>query len=300
MLKPPDLPDFEKVLIPPRRFRFGLAWLVPVLAFLPAIVTLVLIRLYAVNLPFWDDWERVPYIRMWEKGTLTFKALCAPHIDHRMFFPRLIMLGCNKLSGGDLRLEMAVNFVIVLLTAVGVVKLLQATIEPGSRLPWGLIFAGNLLLFSPMQYENWLWAVQTAFFLPMACLVWVLVVVLRPRRWWIRQAAALSLAIIGTHSFGHGFIVWPAVLGVVVLTQRFPGTARDPPWPSHRGRTALPRFEKTPSRFSGISRDVRMAAWHRHGADDSWLDLWQPDDGALPPVPPAGEGRSHVSPALQD
>ncbi len=226
----PDSPAPADAVLRPRRFRFRGTCLLPVLAFVPALVTLLLIRLHAVNVPFWDDWERVPYIRMWEEGTLTLKALYAPHIDHRMFFPRLIMLVCNSLSGGDLRVEMAVNFLIVLLTAIGVVKLLQITVTPGSNLPWGLIFTGNLILFSPMQYENWLWAVQTAFFLPMACLIWSLVIVLRPWRWWVRLLAALALALVGTHSFGHGFVVWPAVLGVVLLTREFQGAARNRWW----------------------------------------------------------------------
>ena len=68
-----------------------------------------------------------------------------------MFFPRVIMLICNHLSDGNLRVEKAVNFIIVLLTAIGIVKLLRTTLPPATPLPWGLIFAGNLLLFPPMQ-----------------------------------------------------------------------------------------------------------------------------------------------------
>jgi len=78
--------------------------------FTPAIVTALLFKATAVNMPFWDDWERVPYIQMWHEGTLSLKVLYALHIDHRMFFPRLIMLVCNELSGGDLRLEIGVTF----------------------------------------------------------------------------------------------------------------------------------------------------------------------------------------------
>lgn len=221
-----------ETIVPPapenvRRFQLSWRLVLPVLAFLPAVVTALLIKSSAVNVPFWDDWERVPYIQMWQEGTLTLKALYAPHIDHRMFFPRVLMLICNELSGGDLRVEIAMNFLIVLLAAIGVVMLLRRTLAAEQPLPWALIFTINLLLFTPMQYENWLWAVQTAFFLPMTCLVWALVAVVTPWRWWVRLLVALSLALVATHSFGHGFAIWPAVFGVALLRRDFGASRKD-------------------------------------------------------------------------
>jgi hypothetical protein len=188
----------------------------PVLAFLPAIALLGWITEFAVNVPYWDDWERGVLLQKLEEGSLTIKDLNAPHIDHRMLFPRILMIGLNEVSGGDLRWEMACSWLFAVVAALGLVGLARATVfERGMN--WGVIFAVNLVVFSPMQWDNWLWGIQIAFMLPMACLIWAIWVVLKPWVWWKRWGICVILAIVATHSFGHGFVVWPAVFGLVLL-----------------------------------------------------------------------------------
>ena len=193
------------------------------LAFVPAVVLGSQVQKYNVDASVWDDWERVPVIEKFEKGTLTFKDLYAPHIEHRIFFPRLLFLALNHLSGGDLRWEVVAVFIIALLAALGVWRLAVLTLGAGKHL-WGLLFLTNLILFSPMQYENWLWAIQTAFLLPMTCMVWALVVMRLPWSWGKKFAACLGLALIATHSFGHGMLIWPMVFGMALLLVQSEGS----------------------------------------------------------------------------
>jgi len=190
-------------------------WL-PLLAFSPAILMLYLMSVFAVNVPYWDDWERGVLIQKFREGTLTLKDLNAPHIDHRMLFPRILMILMNELSGGDLRWEMACSFGFVVLAAVGLCALARVTVFE-QRMHWGIIFAVNLVLFSPMQWDNWLWGIQIAFMLPMTCLIWAIVFALKPWIWWKRFAVCAVLAVVATHSFGHGFVVWPAIFALVLL-----------------------------------------------------------------------------------
>ena len=147
--------------------RFGaLPWR-PILTFIasfsPAILLALLINQNAVSIPVWDGWERIAFF----EGPLTWKELYAPHIDHRMVFPRLLMVGLGHLGDGDLRWEIAVTFLFGLAVGIGVWRLALATI---GRESWGawLTFLCNLWIFSPIQYDNWLWAYQTAFMMPMA------------------------------------------------------------------------------------------------------------------------------------
>jgi len=188
----------------------------PILAFSPAMVMLFLISTFAVNVPYWDDWERGVLLQKFHEGSLSFKDLNAPHIDHRIFFPRILMLIINELSGGDLRWEMACSFGFVVLAALGLCSLARATVFD-HQMNWGVIFAMNLMVFSPMQWDNWLWGIQIAFMLPMTCLIWAIVVALKPWFWWKRLAICLFLAVVATHSFGHGFVVWPAIFCLVLL-----------------------------------------------------------------------------------
>lgn len=192
----------------------------PILAFLPALVTWLLVQAFAVNVPYYDDWERGGLLEKYYEARLSFQDLNAPHIDHRMFFPRVLILLLNELSGGDLRWEMYCSFGFVVLAGIGLCVLARATVLAG-KMNWGVVFAINLVVFSPMQWDNFLWAVQIAFMLPMTCLIWALVVAIRPWVWWKRLSLCLALAIAATHSFGHGFVVWPAVFCLALLRRDF-------------------------------------------------------------------------------
>ncbi len=204
--------------------------LLPALAaFLPALVLGWLVMRNASDTPVWDDWERGPLIEKFSNGTLTFNDLYAPHIDHRILFPRIIILTLNALSGGDLRWEIGCVFLTGLLAAIGVWQLARATVFAG-KTNWGFIFLANLVILSPIAWDNWLWGVQIAFLLPMTCTIWALVTVLKPWRWWQRLLVCLALAIVGTHSFGHGFAVWPAVFGLALLVKEFHATAAERRW----------------------------------------------------------------------
>jgi len=189
---------------------------IPLLAFLPALVLMKWVSECAVNVPYWDDWERGGMLQKYQEGSLSVGDLNAPHIDHRMLFPRILMVVLNELSGGDLRWEMACSWVFAVAAAVGLCVLARATVF-AKGMNWGVIFAMNLVVFSPMQWDNWLWGIQIAFMLPMTCLIWALVVVLKPWNWWKRWLVCAVLATVATHSFGHGFVVWPAVFGLVLL-----------------------------------------------------------------------------------
>ena len=191
--------------------------------FLPAVVTAALVGKFAVNVPVWDDWERAPLIDKLESGKLEFSDLYAPHIEHRMFFPRLILLASNRISGGDLTVEMWIAFLVVVLTAIALFLLLRMTFPGRPGIVYPGTFCINLVLFSPLQWENFLWAIQVAFLLPMCCLCWALVVLCLGKNWSLRRrfAACLILAIVGSHSFSHGLLIWPVVLMMALLQSDF-------------------------------------------------------------------------------
>ena len=123
-----------------------------------------------------------------------------------------MILALNGLSDGDLRWEMGFTFLIGLSAGIGIWKLARQTLGRNARFTWIAVFAANLVIFSPLQWENWLWAIQCAFMLPMTCLIWALVAVgSRSLRWWARLLICIALGVVGTHSFSHGLFIWPAV-----------------------------------------------------------------------------------------
>ena len=122
-----------------------------------------LILSYSVNVPYLDDW--VNSVLIYHKtlgGTLTLRDLFAPINGHRLPIPRLLTLAADVITGGDRRATMWLSFAVVCATSVNLMALVRRTFP---RRALGVMVVINLLLFSPVQIENWLWANQLAMFL---------------------------------------------------------------------------------------------------------------------------------------
>ena len=196
------------------------------LAFSPAILLAVLIAQNAVNARVWDGWENAVLLKHAREGTLTLEYLFSAHIDHRMFFPRLIALATAALTGGDLRADMWVTFFVMLGGGLCLFYLVRKTLG-ATNWVWGTAFSINLVIFTPLQYQNWLWAVQVAMMLPLACLCG-LVALLCARRppLWLKLVGGIVLAEIGTFSFGHGLILWPVAISLGLMLKGLAGPGR--------------------------------------------------------------------------
>ena len=80
------------------------------------------IHQYAVNVPYFDQWySDIPLLGRFYSHTLTLGSLWAPHFDHRMLFPNLIVLALAQSTHfniifedylGGLFLVMAVGLII--------------------------------------------------------------------------------------------------------------------------------------------------------------------------------------------
>lgn len=191
---------------------------------LPALALAVLMVRYGVFFPFWDQWELVTQIRHYNDHTLSWADLWVQHNEHRIFFPRLIMMGLAVMTRWHVGAEIATNLVLALTSFVVVTLLLRrtfGTLEP--RYQAAIAAATAWLWFSPVQWENWLWGWQIQWFLSILGLVlaiWALAA--WPRAWragWALPAATLG-AITATYSLGNGFLVWVAGLIPLLLQRR--------------------------------------------------------------------------------
>ncbi len=80
------------------------------LGVLPALYLLADIHAFAVNVPFMDDWQFVPLLEKTKSGTLTFQDLWAPHDEHRLLLPRIIIIVSMFATGGDYRVQSYITF----------------------------------------------------------------------------------------------------------------------------------------------------------------------------------------------
>jgi len=87
-----------------------------IVALVPIVCLIASVAIYKVDVPHWDQWCLVPYLDKYFSGTLTLRDLWAQHNEHRLLFPRIIMILLAAYTGWNISYELAVN----ILLAVGI------------------------------------------------------------------------------------------------------------------------------------------------------------------------------------
>src|ERR1700730_10878065 len=131
---------------------------------LPFLLVAALVFRYAVNVPYWDEWEFASILQAYRNGTLGIGDFWAQHNEHRIFFPNLAMFGLAMLSHWDTRVLMAFSLLVAAASFGLLFGLLRRTI----RGLWPLALTAalvSLVFFSPVQWENWLWGWQIEWFM---------------------------------------------------------------------------------------------------------------------------------------
>jgi len=186
------------------------AWLLPPLALL------ILHLRYALDFPMLDQWEFVPTLQAWRDGTLELSDIFAQHNEHRPALPRVLLLLMAQVSGWDVRWEST----LTLACAVVWYALLASRLNtlgdsaPQCHRPVAAL-ALSALVFSPVQWQNWLlgWQFQLVLSISLATATFALLTRARLRLWEI--TVAVLLASGASFSFANGLLVWP--MGVLLL-----------------------------------------------------------------------------------
>jgi hypothetical protein len=149
--------------------------------------------------------------------------LWSQHNESRKLIPRLIYLPLFLLAGWDVRLALALVLAVACLGSVALYHLVQRTIRStgAGALGFGLI---NLVLFSPRQYENFLFGIQWETFAPGFAVVLAALVNLSGRSLRWKTICNGALAFLSTYTFANGMLVW--VLAFPLANAAAPEPAR--------------------------------------------------------------------------
>jgi hypothetical protein len=178
----------------------------------PAIALGVLMLRYGVDVPYWDQWSVVGLAEAFHLHILTFAQLFVQYNEHRHFFPRLILLTIDALAHGNVKWDLVALWLLAAIVLFNVYRLAQLTLQGTAvRLLTGT-FLASLLIFGPIQYQNWLWGNQIALLIPIACLTTALAVSYSSRSPWVALSVAAALATVSTFSFANGLLCWPLLL----------------------------------------------------------------------------------------
>ena len=195
-----------------------LVWLV---ALVPMIHVTYLVRHYGVEVPTLDDWEMAPLIVKAHTGQLTFVDIFAQQQEARTVLPKLIFILSAARGHWDVRDQMMLSVISCWLTAAGIFVLLlrsQLNLAAVAICFWLAV----LSIFSPAQYELWIFASGFPSFLPALFLVTGLVAIgARLSTGWKFFICAV-LAAASSFTLPHGLLAWGLTFPALLLMQRVP------------------------------------------------------------------------------
>ncbi|MEB3882796.1 hypothetical protein [Lyngbya sp. CCY1209] len=180
-----------------------------------------------VDVPVWaDQWALVNFFKAAAAGDIGafLGELWKPNNDHRMVFPKLIFLGLAFLSNWNIKFELYFSFFLACLSAISLYFISRKTHQNQSHLIFHLATLISIaLIFSWVQYRNWLWGFQLALFLINFCVIaTALVFTLRNPPTKSQITLAALLCGIASFSSAQGLMSWPALLPAIVnLEQNF-------------------------------------------------------------------------------
>jgi hypothetical protein len=185
------------------------------LAVLPALLGAYLIKRYAVNVLLWDEWEVVGLLEHWYTGTWTFTDFWRQHNEHRIVFPRVLLIALWHWTHLDTRAGMWATWVMLSCLAVVLYFLISPiAADHKSALCWFIPI--SWLVFNWRQWESLLWGFQLCFALMLLSVVCAIYSLTRSagldRSYWL----AILSAVVGSFSLANGQLIWPIGLGQIL------------------------------------------------------------------------------------
>ncbi len=177
---------------------------------LPPFAIFFFIISYSINIPYMDQWTgSLELISNMKSGLLKFHYFWSQHNEHRLFFPKIIMLFLSSISHWNVIWEQLFSLFIQILTLLLIFSLAKETI-PTDRNRSHVFFKifSSILLFSMVQQENWSWGWQLQIFLNILAVIFTIWSITKwPDNWMGLLLGALG-ATVATYSFANGILIW--------------------------------------------------------------------------------------------
>jgi hypothetical protein len=185
-----------------------------VLVALPAIALAFLMFRYGVDVPYSDQWWVIGLSEAFHLHVLTFAQLFAQFNEHRLFFPRLLLLGIDALAHGNVKYELMALWLAAAVVLWNVYRLARLTLQANGVRLLTVTTLSSFLIFSPIQHQNWLWGNQISVLTPIVCLTTALAISYTSRNSWLAFWVAAMLATVASFSIANGLLCWPLLLPV--------------------------------------------------------------------------------------
>lgn len=190
-----------------------------IIYFLPVALVFWFMNTFYVNVPFWDEWSLIPFFEKIANGSANFADFFSQHNEHRMLFPKMIFTALSFPFDLNLYIYIFFSLSIVVLTFISIHKITNLGIVNENKYTSHIFNILNcFFLFSLIQYENWLWGFQIAWFFINACVVIsvVILVIAKKLNPNIRFLLSGLCCVIASFSSAHGLLSWLALIPSVL------------------------------------------------------------------------------------
>lgn len=180
------------------------------------VITPILLYLYyvikfGVDLPRWDEWNIAEIFKAYYSKGDWVSMIFAQHNEHRIVFPRIVLLILAQLTGWNVKAEMVASWAIHVINFVLIWGILKQT-RINQR--WILIPIA-WLMFNVGQWENMLWGWCFHWYLMIFGFICALYFLVRISQSGWNILPAIISGIVASFSFNNGLLIWP--LGLVQL-----------------------------------------------------------------------------------
>ena len=191
--------------------------LIPLLILIPPISIFYFVNTYGVTLPYMDQWALVSLLEKAHNSDLSLSDFWQQHNEHRIIFPKLIMMGLATLTKWNIMYELYTSILLACLLFLFIYSLKCKTFLD-KRNPWTPVIF-SFLIFSTVQWENWTWGWQFQIFLSVLSTV---IAVWSVTMWPGKLKGiflAVAAAVISSFSFTNGLLTW-IIVGLLLLLRR--------------------------------------------------------------------------------
>ncbi|NJK72916.1 MAG: hypothetical protein HC942_00520 [Microcoleus sp. SU_5_6] len=188
---------------------------------IPVVLLIGFVANFSVNVPVDDEWRLASFFDKIAAGNASFKDFWALHSNHRIVFPKIIIAVLAFASRWQINYQLYLSVGLALLTSIALYKLSAIQVKNTDNLFHAANILTGILTFSLVQYENWLWGFQLAWFLVNLCFAAAVYALILHRKLLpdIRIFMAAVFCFIASFSLAQGLLSWLAAIPAVVAVE---------------------------------------------------------------------------------
>lgn len=156
---------------------------------------------FAVNIPFYDEWEGLT-----ENGILlnqTISGLFAQHNEHRIVTTNLLTLALYYIDGWNIITHQIINFFLYGILLVSINYVIKKSVP---QLPGWILLAFTIFLLTNISWENHFWAFQSQFHFALIFLFFSIYFLFDQKQNWSLLFVGVFFSWLTTYSFSSGLV----------------------------------------------------------------------------------------------